>query len=84
MKKLTTKQRLVLEAARNQKCFATRATWRSKRLYNFVIDFEAGNFNNQVDALVLRGLIEVGKHVDGQWGPRFVNITAAGQLALKA
>lgn len=84
MKKLTVKQKLVLEAARNRQCFAVRATWRSKRLYNFVIDFEVGNFNNQVDALVLRGLIEVGKPADGQWSPRYVNITAAGQRALKA
>lgn len=84
MRKLTTKQRLVLEAARNSKCLAVKTGFRARRAYNIVIDFEAGNFNAQFDRLIELGLIELGQRTDGIWGPRFVNITAAGQKALKS
>jgi hypothetical protein len=84
MKKLTTKQRTLLESARNQKAFAGKASVRSKRSYIVTVDFEFGNFNAQFDRLEELGLIELGARTDGVWGPRRVNITAAGQKALKA
>jgi hypothetical protein len=84
MKKLSTKQRTLLEAARNQKAFAGKASVRSKRSYIVTVDFEFGNFNAQFDRLKELGLIELGARTDGVWGPRRVNITAAGQKALKA
>lgn len=84
MKKFTAKQRLVLEAARNNKCLAAKASVRSKRVYNVVIDFEAGYFNDQYDRLEDLGYVVLGAYCDGTWGPRFVHVTAAGQAALKA
>jgi hypothetical protein len=81
--KLTAKQMKVLEAARNQQCLAGKASFRSKRDFNVTIDFEAGYFNAQFDRLEELGLVALGRHLDGVWGPRYVNITEAGQKAFK-
>jgi hypothetical protein len=83
MRKLTTKQTLILKAARDQKCYAGKASVKSKRSHVITIDFEFGNFNAQFDRMVELGLVELGSRTDGMWSPRRVNITAAGQLALK-
>lgn len=82
--KMTPKRLILLRASQTGNARAARTDMkRSKRLYNFYVDFEAGNFNAQADDLENAGLIMVGKAMDGQSGPRHVYITAKGQEVLK-
>lgn len=81
--KITPKRKLVLEAARNVQLWAVTASFKSSRAFNYCIDFESGNFNAQVDALIMAGYLTVGSRTDGHWGPRYVHITEAGQKAFK-
>jgi hypothetical protein len=81
---MTEKRVKFLVACRDSKALAGRTGFKAFRLYNFSVDgLSEHDFNAQADDLEHAGYIKVGLPIDGQWGPRKVELTDKGREALK-